>query len=102
MKIDKYIKWDEIWTEEVCLQTSIDCHDGRIDNLKTKLIIQQFMQDKGVELMFDECYMLDGKLHFFFGETEGKNESDSQGWSRDYSFTVDSDFMIIDAEYEQG
>jgi hypothetical protein len=39
---------------------------------------------------------------FFFGETGGQNESDNQGWSREYIFIVDEDFMVIDTEYRQG
>lgn len=102
MNIDKFIKWDEIWSEEICLQTSIDCLEDEDGNTKIIGVIQQFKEDKDVELMFSECTINEDKLIFFFGETGGQNESDNQGWSRDYTFTVDSDFLIIDAEYSQG
>ena len=35
-------------------------------------------------------------------KTGGQNESDTQGWSRDYCFIVDEEFFIMDASYEQG
>lgn len=65
-------------------------------------MIQQFKEDKDVELMYQECTINEDKLIFFFGETGGQNESDNQGWSRDYTFIVDANFLIIDAEYSQG
>ena len=102
MNIDKFIKWDEIWSEEICLQSSIDYLEDDEKNSKTIGVIQQFKEDKDVELMFSECTINEDELIFIFGETGGQNESDNQGWSRDYTFIVDSDFMIIDAEYSQG
>lgn len=110
--IDKYIKWDEIWCEEVCIQTSIDClnEDDKTEN-EIIGVIKQFQNDNDVTLDFNECvlnttsnlYNNDGfTLTFFFSETGGQNESDTQGWSRDYVFIVNEDFMIIDAQYTQG
>jgi len=102
MKINNYIKWDEIWDKEICLQTSIDCLED--DEINTKIIgiIQQFMDDNEVGLISSECEMYSNKLLFFFGESGGENESDTQGWSRDYTFIVNADFMIIEAYYSQG
>ena len=54
------------------------------------------------ELIREECYLDDNYLYFFFSETGGQNESDNQGWGRDYQFVVDKDFNIIDEVYEQG
>lgn len=103
MNIDKFINWDEIWSEEICLQTSIDCLEEDDDkNIEIISVIKQFQQDKDVELIISECTLNEGKLIFFFSETGGQNESDNYGWSRDYTFVVDSDFMIINAGYSQG
>lgn len=109
MEIDKHIKWDKIWKEEICLQASIDCLN---ENDETEIeiinIIQQFISDKNVTLNFDECFLnsesqYEGTiLTFFFSETGGQNESDMQGWSRDYIFIVNEGFLIIDAVYTQG
>jgi hypothetical protein len=95
MSINKYINWAEIWDKEVDLTT---CENPEIID-----IIKSFSQEKEMELMRDECYITAmGNIIFFFGESGGQNESDTQGWSRDYTFTLDPDFMIIDAEYSQG
>lgn len=98
MNIDKYIKWGEIWNDEV----SLVCIDD--NNTELISIITKFINDKGVTLMVDECYIDDDvdELIFFFGEDGGQNESDTQGWFRIYRFVVGSDFEIIDAEYTQG
>lgn len=94
MNIDKYIKWDEIWEEEIFL----DSNDEKYHE-----IIEQFLNDKNVELIYNECYINEhNELLFFFGESGGENESDTQGWSRDYTFIFDKDFLLIDAEYSQG
>ena len=102
MNIDKFIKWDEVWNEEICLQTSINCLSNNDINLKTIGIIEQFEGDKCVELIASECQVNDNNLIFCFSETGGQSEGDAQGWSRDYTFIVDSDFLIIGAEYSQG
>lgn len=101
MTIDKYINWNGIWEEEVCLETSIEMLEDD-DKTNSVAIIKKFIEDDNVSLICSECYIKDGGLFFFFGETGGQNESDTQGWSRDYCFVVDEDFMIIDASYEQG
>lgn len=101
MKINKYIKWPEIW-DDIDLEDSMDLmEDANLqDSIKT---IRSFIKDQNVEMMADECYMRDDKLFFFFGETGGQNESDNAGWSRNYSFVVDADDLtIMSAEYEQG
>lgn len=106
MKIDKYINWVDIWDNEVCLKTAIDDFEQRDDEVYNKIVetIKQFQKDENVTLLNDECsYDSDnGQLVFLFGETGGQNESDNQGWSRDYVFIVDEDFMVIDTEYRQG
>jgi len=100
MEISKYINWPQIWDEEVCLQTSMDILDDGDENIT---IIQQFIDDGEVQLESDECFLNnDGTMVFFFGETGGQNESDNQGWGREYMFTVDENFFIISAEYSQG
>lgn len=110
MNISKYINWAELWDNEICLQTSIDCLDED-DVTENEIInvIKQFISDKNVDLDFDEClldsenrYNENSVLIFFFSETGGQNESDTQGWSREYIFVVNDEFMIIDAEYRQG
>lgn len=102
MNIDKYINWSEIWDQEICLETSIECLEDNSVNFTTIQIIQQFQNDDSVEFDVDECYTHEDKLIFMFSETGGQNESDTQGWSREYTFIVDSDFMVIDADYQQG
>lgn len=103
LSIDRYVKWGEIWSDEVCLQTSSDCledsdSDEDIETFKT---IEQFKQDKDVELDIEVCCFIDSEMFFFFSESGGQNESDTQGWSRNYYFTVNSDFLITYAHYEQ-
>jgi hypothetical protein len=75
-----------------------------IENKKNIIsILKKFRQDKEVKLMSEECYITPiGDIIFFFGEQGGQNESDTQGWSRDYTFTLDSNFIIINANYSQG
>lgn len=103
MNIDKYINWDEIWDKEVCVQTSIDCLSDDKKNIKIIGVIEQFREDNDVVLTTSECTQgQDNNLVFYFGDSGGQNESDNQGWFRYYTFAVDSDFMIIDAEYCQG
>ncbi len=98
LNIDKYIQWSEIWNEEICVKTSIDV----CDNKEMKDLMKRFLKDKDIELMESECNVHGNYLMFFFGEQGGQNESDTQGWSRDYTFTVDKDFSIINVEYSQG
>lgn len=100
MNINKYIKWDEIWSEEIDIKNTVDYVDE--DNVEFINVINQFNQDNDVELLMSECDMNGDKLIFFFSESGGQNESDTQGWSRDYTFIVDSNFMVLDAEYSQG
>jgi hypothetical protein len=101
MNINKYIDWGEIWENEVCLETSMDCmeDDNKVNSIE---VIKSFIKDSEVELLPDECYYQNPFLIFCFSETGGQNESDTQGWSRDYRFVVDDDFIIVDASYEQG
>jgi hypothetical protein len=104
MGLDKYINWGDIWENEVCLKTAIDVLEDGEDYNEIVETIKQFQKDENVIILNDECsYDSDnGQLVFFFGETGGQNESDNQGWSREYIFIVDEDFMVIDTEYRQG
>lgn len=110
MNINKYIKWDEIWAEQVDVQNAMEYLDYEDENeCKIITILSDFLKDKNVELNFDECCFEydsdkdnDGRLFFVFSEDGGQNESDTQGWSREYSFIVDSNFLIIEASYSQG
>ena len=108
MNINKYINWGEIWEKEICLQTSIDnlIYNDEYDDETSKEIIgviNKFINDKEVELDIDECFIRnDDELIFYFSEQGGQNESDTQGWSREYCFFVSDDFLIYDAEYHQG
>ena len=96
LDINQYIKWGDIWEGEVEIDLSL------IDDVKVKNIIKQYIIDKDVTLDYDECFIDGPNLVFCFSESGGQNESDTQGWSRDYQITVDKDFIIIDAIYEQG
>ena len=96
MNIDKYIDWLKIWIDEVYLDS---LEEEKIEDYK---IVKAFALDKKVEINLGECFTDGDGLHFMFSETGGQNESDTQGWSRDYSFTVNEDFEIIRAEYGQG
>jgi len=95
----KYIKWNEIWQNEIDLTIAIDYCPK-----KFKTLLKSFIEDKdNLELMVDECSILkDGRLFFFFGETGGQNESDTQGWSRDYSVIFDSEYLFKSIHYSQG
>lgn len=97
MSIDKYINWEEIWDNEVCL-------DIPTDNLPPKQInlIDRFREETDLELLFQECSYDGDLLHIYWGESGGQNESDTQGWSRDYLFILDEDFIILDVIYSQG
>ncbi len=96
--IIKYIQWLDIWNDEICFETSKDNCDE-----KTKWLIERFQDESDdMDLIMEECQALNNNLIFRFAESGGQNESDTQGWSRDYAFTVDSDFLIIKAEYSQG
>lgn len=94
----KYIKWDELWGEEVCLETA---KDYLTNDLYLKLL-DNFLIDENITLNVDECYLNNNKLYFIFSETGGQNESDTQGWSRDYIFVVSYDYEILGIYYEQG
>ena len=101
MSFDKYIKWDEFWEEEVDLTIDDFISD------KAKEVLSQFKKDDSVSMIIEECNMqiLDGdtwEFIFQFSETGGQNESDTQGWSRDYYITIGEDYLLKDADYDQG
>jgi hypothetical protein len=91
MSINKYINWSELWQEEFCLQTSIDNLDEDNDTDKEIIgVINQFIADKQVELDKENCFLRnDGSIAFFFSEQGGQNESETQGWNREYCFIVE-------------
>jgi hypothetical protein len=101
MDIDKYIKWDEIWINEVDLS-----EDGLLSD-EAKEALKQLKGDSAVSMVIEECNLqiLDGdeqELIFQFSETGGRNESDTQGWSRDYWITLDENYLLKNVDYEQG
>ena len=97
MNIDKYIKWDEIWNNEIFLDVDID------EQPEFEKIINQFQKDDRVSIDTNECCIYNNKeFVFVFSERGGQSESDTQGWSREYYFTFDSDYLLIGAKYEQG
>lgn len=94
MNIDKYIDFHSIWKNEIIL----DPKDERFTE-----IINQFLNDNNLELLSCQCELVNGdEILFFFSESGGDNESDTQGWSRDYTFIFDKNFNLIDVEYSQG
>lgn len=99
MNIDKYIDWESIWNDNIILTDILEY----CENENYKKIIEQFLDDTEVDLLLSECELLnDNKLFFSFGESGGQNESDTQGWSRNYDFIFDKDFDLISVDYEQG
>lgn len=99
MNIDKYINWNELWDEEIDLSIAKDwCKE---DSEPARLI-SSFLEETEMELLQSECQINNGNFVFFFSESGGQNESDTQGWSRDYTFTFDEEFNFIDVEYSQG
>lgn len=101
MEIIKYINWVGIWENEVSIETSLELleSDDKINSIR---VLKQFIEDDDVSLICGECYIKDDRLFFFFGEIGDQNESDNQGWSRNYCIVVDEYFDIIEATYEQG
>ena len=97
--INKYIDWSSIWNNEVNLLEELEYLTGN-----SLYILKSFIDDKDVELDPSECEISGKYLIFTFSESGGQNESDTQGWSREYWFTVDpdSDFEIKSSEYQQG
>ena len=97
VSINEYIDFEAIWDYEVCISV-----EEYSDDEDTIAVIKQFRKDDLVEFVKSECSLEDNKLQFFFSESGGRNESDTQGWSRDYTIIVDAEFAIIKATYEQG
>lgn len=99
MDIDKYIQWDELYYEECDLSVIVDY----VKNKKNKELIRRFLLEQNMQLMRDECSTnKKGDFTFFFGETGGQNESDTQGWSRDYEIVFNKNFDFKSIEYSQG
>ena len=97
---DKYIKWEEIWDEE------IGAPEVEEDSEYFEMLEQfnnELKDNDGLELMISECSQLEnGNLLFFFGESGGANESDTQGWSRDFTLEFEDDYTFVSIEYSQG
>ena len=99
----KYIKWDEIWDNEIFLYK--DDENGEYNEYAE--LINDFIDERNdnsdLELMQEECELLEnGNLLFFFGESGGANESDTQGWSRNYIFVFTCEYLFCSVEYSQG
>jgi hypothetical protein len=74
MNINSYIKWGELWSDEICIKEVNGYLDEKNENEKKIIdVISQFLNDKSVELNFDECFLDidDNNLHFLFSETGG-------------------------------
>jgi len=95
MSISKYVNWIGIWSDEVSLD------DSQLLSL-AKENLEMFKQDTEVELLNSECDIIESGYLIYFSESGGQNESDTQGWSRDYCFHIDFDFTLQDVTYEQG
>lgn len=97
--IVKYIDWGSIWTNEVNVSEEIEFLEG-----DEKIVARNFLKDKDVELDISECEIREDNLIFVFSEQGGQNESDTQGWSREYCFCIvpQADFGIRYCNYEQG
>ena len=99
MNIDKYINWHELYDEEIDLSITVEY----VKNRKHKELINDFLLERNMDLMHDECSTNNkGDLIFFFGETGGQNESDTQGWSRDYCIVFNKNLDFKSIEYSQG
>ena len=96
MNIDKYIKWQEIWTNEIDLDSIKD------DDYQFKGIIEQFQADKAVKLDPEECIIHSDELVFFFNGEGVHADNDPLGFSKTYIFSFTDDFTITDAKYSQG
>ena len=97
---DKYIKWEDIWDEEIGVpEVEEDSeHFEMLEQFNNEL-----KDNDGLELMVDECSQLEnGNLYFVFGESGGQNESDTQGWSRDFTLEFEDDYTFVSIEYSQG
>ena len=96
MEALNYIDFIKLWDEN---KTAMYCTEYDTDTLK------RFKMDDDVELMPEECEvnLEKNEVYIFFGETGGQNESDTQGWSRDYTITLDAtDLLFKNIEYSQG
>ena len=98
LNINKYINFEAIWNEEIDLT-------GDFDEKYSKLLNNFLFEidNNSLELLVTECDLQDnGNLLFFWSESGGQNESDNQGWSRDYTLVFNDEFDLIDIEYSQG
>lgn len=99
--IHEYIDWESIWNNGIKIE---EYEEDWVNEEQWKLI-RGFISDDKVDMNISECEVQgDHYLMFVFSETGGQNESDTQGWSREYWFRVkaDTDLMIIGCGYEQG
>lgn len=99
MNINEYIDFEAIWNEEIDLTGDFE---EKYSELLNNFLFEINNYD-GLELLVTECDLRDnGNLLFFWSESGGQNESDNQGWSRDYSLLFNSEFELIDIEYSHG
>lgn len=101
MEINKYIDWSALWEHEV------DLTINDFLNKEQKLILFNFRNDSDVMLNREECSIeinsLDNlQYNICFSDSGGQNESDNQGWSREYYITLDDGFILKDITYTQG
>lgn len=101
--VDEYIKWDELFFNEVWFEHILDVYEDMNHN---KLeVLKDFAKWKEKEINPEECNINTDKkiINFVFGEDGiGANESDSCGGFFRFDITTDYDFQIIDAGYSQG
>lgn len=96
MSLDRFIKWDKIWDEEIC----IDSHD--LYGEKQELV-NRFKKESNLSLVEDECYeTLKEGFVFHWAYFFGQNESDTQGSFINFDIITDEEFYIIDINYNQG
>ena len=101
-ELSKYIKWIEIWNNDVLCQFNVI--DLELYDNDTRRNMQYFREETRLSIDLNQCEIQGDEILFQFSETGGKNESDTQGWYRSYWFRVDpsQDFLITDSGYEQG
>jgi len=97
MEALNYLDYEKLWNENgKDIIESVD---------EDNILLDQFRGDRDVEFMPDECeFNIEKKeVYMFFGEQGGQNESDTQGWSRDYTIILDAENLLFkDIEYTQG
>ncbi len=99
--LNKFINWNYLYHQELRYSVDSSVFD-EYNDAKLIELIEQFNAETELELIKDECYIQDNKIVIFFGETGGQNESDPDGWSRDYSLVFNGDGELEEINYMQG